>query len=94
MRLTIENAAFHYPGRAPLFENLSFELETQCVTSVLGANGAGKTTLLKCILGFEKFTAGRELLNGVDVASIPSQHFWQRVAYVTQAKSTPFSYTV
>lgn len=94
MRLTIENAAFHYPGRAPLFENLSFELETPCVTSVLGANGAGKTTLLKCILGFEKFTAGRELLDGVDVASIPSQHFWQRVAYVPQAKSTPFSYTV
>ncbi len=56
MILSVENAAFHYPNRRPLFENLSFELATPSVMSVLGANGAGKTTLLKCILGFEKWS--------------------------------------
>lgn len=76
------------------FSELSFELRTPCVMSVLGANGAGKTTLLKCILGFEKWSAGRLLLDNVDVSHLPSPRFWQRIAYVPQAKSAPFSYTV
>ena len=94
MLLSVEQAAFHYPNRSLLFQNLSFELRTPCVMSVLGANGAGKTTLLKCILGFEEWSAGRLLLDNVDVSHLPSPRFWQRIAYVPQAKSAPFSYTV
>ena len=94
MILSVENAAFHYPNRRPLFENLSFELATPSVMSVLGANGAGKTTLLKCILGFEKWSQGSVLLDRADAAHMSSQRFWQRIAYVPQAKSAPFSYTV
>ena len=94
MILSVENAAFHYPNRRPLFENLSFELATPSVMSVLGANGAGKTTLLKCILGFEKWSQGSVLLDRADAAHMSSQRFWQHIAYVPQAKSAPFSYTV
>lgn len=94
MILSVENAAFHYPNRRPLFENLSFELATPSVMSVLGANGAGKTTLLKCILGFEKWSQGSVLLDRADAAHMSSQRFWQRIAYVPQAKSAPFFYTV
>lgn len=94
MKLTVENASFAYPHGKPLFENLSFELQTPGVLGVLGANGAGKTTLLKCVLGFEKWTAGREYLDGRDVAHVSGQDFWRHIAYVPQAKSAPFSYTV
>lgn len=94
MILTVENASFQYPQRPPLFENLSFSLQTPCIMSVLGPNGAGKTSLLKCILGFEKWTKGHETLDGTDTSQIPSHEFWRRIAYVPQAKSSPFSYTV
>jgi branched-chain amino acid transport system ATP-binding protein len=37
------------------------------VMLVLGGNGAGKSTLLRSIAGFIKPTAGRVMLNGVDI---------------------------
>jgi spermidine/putrescine transport system ATP-binding protein len=40
--------------------------------SLLGPSGCGKTTTLRMIAGFEKPTAGRILLDGEDVASIPA----------------------
>jgi ABC-2 type transport system ATP-binding protein len=38
-------------GRAQAIANLSFELQPETITVLLGSNGAGKSTLLRCILG-------------------------------------------
>jgi spermidine/putrescine transport system ATP-binding protein len=39
--------------------------------SLLGPSGCGKTTTLRLIAGFEEPTAGRILLDGVDVSAVP-----------------------
>jgi spermidine/putrescine transport system ATP-binding protein len=39
--------------------------------SLLGPSGCGKTTTLRMIAGFERPTAGRIVLDGLDVASVP-----------------------
>lgn len=39
--------------------------------SLLGPSGCGKTTILKMIAGFERPSAGKVVLEGVDVSSVP-----------------------
>src|SRR5687768_15330657 len=56
------------------------------VTALVGPNGAGKSTLIKAGIGFERPTAGRVLVDGVD----PWRHRARAIAkvgYVPQAPS-------
>ena len=42
------------------------------ITAILGANGAGKSTLLRAIAGLADLKAGRILVDGRDVTSMPA----------------------
>ncbi|MDP3957748.1 MAG: ATP-binding cassette domain-containing protein [bacterium] len=64
-----------------VFENISFEVETGEIVSILGPSGCGKTTLLKCVLGLEKPDSGAIVIDATP------QDEWltnKRVAYVPQ----------
>lgn len=58
------------------------------ITTVLGANGVGKSTLLKAIYGFLPPSSGAVLLDGRDLAEIPThQRIRMGLSYVTQQPS-------
>ena len=66
--IVCEGVRFAYPGSdAPVLEDVSFHLEPGQSTALVGRNGAGKTTLIKLLLRFYDPTAGRILLDGVDL---------------------------
>jgi putrescine transport system ATP-binding protein len=44
--------------------------EGECF-ALLGGSGSGKTTLLRLLAGFERPTAGRVLIGGVDITDVP-----------------------
>jgi ABC-2 type transport system ATP-binding protein len=46
-------------GRNRALNNLSFKIEENKITGLIGRNGSGKTTLLKIIAGLIKETSGK-----------------------------------
>ena len=49
--IRVENITFSYPSSFdPVFENVSFQIDTEWKLGLVGRNGRGKTTLLKLLL--------------------------------------------
>jgi branched-chain amino acid transport system ATP-binding protein len=51
--------------------DVSFTLERGARRALIGPNGAGKTTMINLLTGVEAPTAGRVLLDGVDITALP-----------------------
>ena len=58
--------------KADVLEGVSLAVEPGRITCLLGANGAGKTTLIRAILGLTPARAGRILLDGRDITTLPT----------------------
>jgi phospholipid/cholesterol/gamma-HCH transport system ATP-binding protein len=52
-----------------VFRDVSFQVNRGEVFVILGGSGCGKTTLLKHIVGLYRPTAGKVLVNGVDIVN-------------------------
>jgi len=70
--LVLDNVSKHFGGLA-VVESLSFSVRRGTCTGLIGPNGAGKTTVFNLITGVYPIDAGRILLDGVDIAAIPSR---------------------
>ncbi|MBN1885994.1 MAG: ABC transporter ATP-binding protein [Candidatus Krumholzibacteriota bacterium] len=55
-------------GRVEALRGIDLQIETPGVYGFLGPNGAGKTTAFKIVCGLLRPTAGRVLVDGIDVA--------------------------
>jgi ABC-2 type transport system ATP-binding protein len=73
-------------GRPWALRDVDLAVPSGSITALVGPNGAGKSTLIKGYVGFERPTAGRLTVDGVD----PWQHRGEairRIGYVPQAAS-------
>lgn len=75
MSLLIEKLTKSYRqpdgGRIPVLDIERFELARGEQVALLGSSGGGKTTLLNIIAGLRSPDAGRVLIDGTDVTSLP-----------------------
>jgi putrescine transport system ATP-binding protein len=58
-------------GEFTAVDHLSLDINEGEFFALLGPSGCGKTTLLRLIAGFERPSAGRILLDGIDLAPVP-----------------------
>ncbi len=61
---------FHGPVRA--VDGVSLDIREGEFFALLGPSGCGKTSLLRLVAGLEMPSAGRVLIDGVDVAGVPA----------------------
>jgi len=52
--------------------------------AVLGANGSGKSTLLKVLSGLHRPTAGRVLIDGVDMGQVMARDLRRSIGFLSQ----------
>jgi zinc/manganese transport system ATP-binding protein len=65
--LRLESVSVTLSGRR-ILENVSFELRSGEFIGLIGSNGAGKTTLLRVVLGLQRPSTGRLLVDGQEGA--------------------------
>lgn len=83
--LRFEQVGFKYPGASrPALENIDFYLAPGKKLALVGENGSGKSTILKLIAGLYQPTAGRILLDGVDILAWDPEKLRARLAVVFQ----------
>ena len=79
--ISFENVSFAYPGTDQIvLDDVSLVLPAGTVVAIVGENGAGKTTMVKLLAKMYGPTSGRILVDGVDLARMPSQDWRARLA--------------
>ncbi|HTW53261.1 MAG TPA: ABC transporter ATP-binding protein [Stellaceae bacterium] len=83
--IRFEGASFTYPGaRRPALEDVSVDIPAGATVAIVGPSGAGKTTLANLLLRFWDPSAGRVLIDGVDLRDFVLDHLRGRVSLVSQ----------
>ena len=68
--INVNNLTFSYPGSYDnIFENVSFQIDTNWKLGFIGRNGRGKTTFLNLLLG--KFEYSGNISSSVDFEYFP-----------------------
>lgn len=76
MYLTLENITKVFPSRGTVGEvvavqDVNLEIQEGELITLLGPSGCGKTTTLRMVAGFEFPSAGRIVLDGQEINSLP-----------------------
>lgn len=80
-----ENVQLVYPGSdKAILSDVNFSVQSGEVVALVGRSGAGKTSLVNLVPRFMDTTAGRVLIDGLDVRDVSQQSLRNQMALVTQ----------
>lgn len=93
MRLEIDNISCGYDSKV-IIKNISMQVKSGEILTVLGPNGVGKTTFFKSVLGFLKIYGGSIKLDGQNIVNWKRNKLARVIGYVPQAHTPPFPFSV
>lgn len=80
-----EGVSFTYPSTGrKIIDALDLEVRPSEMLAIVGLNGAGKSTLIKLLSGLYEPTSGRITVDGVDLASLDSDEWRERISVMFQ----------
>jgi iron complex transport system ATP-binding protein len=91
--LRLDGVCVDIAGRR-IVSDIDLRVQDGCFAGLLGPNGSGKSTILKAIYRVHQPSAGRVLLDGLDLPSIPAREAARRLAVVIQESTVEFAVTV
>jgi len=83
-RIAFENVDFAYAPGKPVLRGVSFESAPGTSTALVGPSGAGKSTIIGLIAAFYVPTAGRVLVDGIDLAHVRLDSYRTQLGVVLQ----------
>jgi len=82
--IRFENVSFGYEGGKSILNNVSFHIPAGKRVALVGASGAGKSTIANLIIRLYDATAGRVLIDGIDVRKYQRESLRREVGVVLQ----------
>jgi ATP-binding cassette subfamily B protein/subfamily B ATP-binding cassette protein MsbA len=80
-----ESVGFHYSDDPALvLDGIDLEIRAGQAVALVGETGAGKTTIVKLLTRFHDPTAGRVLVDGVDLRTVTQQSLRKQMGMVLQ----------
>jgi len=82
--IVFENVSFGYGAERPVFDSLSLRIAAGERVALVGPSGAGKSTLLNLLLRLYEPTAGRVLIDGIDIRRFTRDSLRREIGIVLQ----------
>ncbi len=83
--VTFDDVTFHYESQVvPALNDINLTIRAGEMVALVGSSGSGKTTLVNLIPRFYEPTAGRILIDGIDIQSYTIQSIRSQIGMVSQ----------
>jgi ABC-type multidrug transport system fused ATPase/permease subunit len=82
--VVLEDVSFSYDTRKEVLHGISFDAEPGTVTALVGPSGAGKSTIIGLIAAFYVPSAGRVLVDSVDLSTVKLASYRTQLGVVLQ----------
>jgi ATP-binding cassette, subfamily B, bacterial MsbA len=82
--IRFEDVSFTYDGDTPVLSHVDLEVKKGEMVALVGFSGAGKSTMVKLLPRFYDPTAGRIMVDGVDIRDVTLSSLRDQISIVTQ----------
>jgi ATP-binding cassette subfamily B protein len=82
--IEFKNVSFGYEANRTVLQDISFKVQPNTITALVGASGSGKTTITRLIGRFWDINSGKVSIGGCDVRELSGKDLMAQVSFVFQ----------
>mgnify|MGYP006275868611 CR=1 FL=1 len=82
--IRFENVSFAYKPEEPVLKNLDFVIKPGEKVALVGPTGAGKSSIIRLLCRLYEPTAGRILVDGIDIKELPQKELRRHIGVILQ----------